>query len=127
MSLAFGLSCKGGLNTNLNEFDMLQNPGLAKELQNFEVDPDGGYRRINGYSNYGDTRPEGASKILGVTPYGPGVVACVDTSIYYTEDGSTWTQINVDTGNSGVLQSALSSQSVLDRPNQGQAQFSLMK
>jgi hypothetical protein len=57
MSLAFGLSCKGGLNTNLNEFDMLQNPGLAKELQNFEVDPDGGYRRINGYSNYGDTRP----------------------------------------------------------------------
>ena len=127
MSLAFGLSCNGGLNPNLNEFDMLQNPGLAKELQNFEVDPDGGYRRINGYSNYGDTRPEGASKILGVTPYGPGVVACVDTSIYYTEDGSTWTQINVDTGNSGVLQSALSSQSVLDRPNQGQAQFSLMK
>ena len=51
---AFGLSCQGGLNTNLNQFQMLQQPGFATELQNFEVDPDGGYRRINGYSKYVD-------------------------------------------------------------------------
>jgi len=127
MSLAFGLSCAGGLNTNLNEFDMLRQPGLAKELLNFEVDPDGGYRRISGYTPYGDTRPEGASRILGVIPYGLGVVACVDTSVYYTEDGTTWLQINRNTGQSGVLEANLSSQSELDRPNQGQAQFALMQ
>lgn len=49
MSQPFGISCKGGLNTNLNEFEMLKQPGLASKLQNFEVDPDGGYRRIQGY------------------------------------------------------------------------------
>lgn len=127
MSLAFGLSCTGGLNTNLNEFDMLKQPGLAKELLNFEVDPDGGYRRVSGYTPYGTTRPEGASRILGVAPYGLGVVACVDTSVYYTEDGTTWTQVNYNTGASGVLEADLSSQTELDRPNQGQAQFALMK
>ncbi len=36
---AYGLSCKGGLNTNLNQFEMLQQPGFATELMNFEVDP----------------------------------------------------------------------------------------
>ena len=127
MSLAFGLSCTGGLNTNLNEFDMLKQPGLAKELLNFEVDPDGGYRRVSGYTPYGTTRPEGASRILGVVPYGLGVVACVDTSVYYTENGTTWTQVNYNTGASGVLEADLSSQTELDRPNQGQAQFALMK
>jgi len=127
MSLAFGLSCTGGLNTNLNEFDMLKQPGLAKELLNFEVDPDGGYRRVSGYTPYGTTRPEGASRILGVIPYALGVVACVDTSVYYTEDGTTWLQINRDTGHSGVLEADLSSQTELDRPNQGQAQFVVMK
>ena len=48
----FSVSCKGGLNTNLNEFEILTNPGLATKLRNYEVDPDGGYRRINGYVQY---------------------------------------------------------------------------
>ena len=37
----FGISCKGGLNTNLNQLEMLASPGLATKLTNFEVDPDG--------------------------------------------------------------------------------------
>lgn len=127
MSQPFGFSCKGGLNTNLNEFDMLQQPGMAKELINFEVDPDGGYRRINGYSPFGTTRPEGNSRIHGVIAYGLGVVVCVDTSVYYSEDGITWIQINRDTGHSGVTEANLSSQAELDRPNQGQAQFVIMR
>ena len=72
MSQPFGLSCKGGLNTNLNQFDMLAQPGFATILRNFEVDPDGGYRRINGYSPLGGddaARPATGSKILGVIPY----------------------------------------------------------
>ena len=39
-SLPFGISCKGGLNTNLNQFEMLSTPGLATQLENFEVDSD---------------------------------------------------------------------------------------
>lgn len=49
-SQPYGVSCKGGLNTNLNEFELLSTPGSASQLVNFEVDPDGGYRRINGFT-----------------------------------------------------------------------------
>jgi len=127
MSQPFGFSCKGGLNTNLNEFDMLQQPGMAKELLNFEVHPDGGYRRINGYSHYGTTRPEADTRVHGVIPYALGVVACVGTSVYYSEDGTTWLQINKDTGHAGVIQADLAALAELDRPNQGQAQFVIMR
>ena len=54
-SQPFGLSCKGGLNTNLNQFEMLAQPGLATDLENFEVDADGGYRRINGFTRFGNS------------------------------------------------------------------------
>ena len=50
----FGISCKGGLNTNLNQIELLGQPGSATQLRNFEVDPDGGYRRISGFSQFGD-------------------------------------------------------------------------
>ena len=69
MSQAFGFSCKGGLNTNLNSIEILGNPGFAKVLENFEVDPDGGYRRINGFTAYGGAsaaRPNGSNAVLGI-------------------------------------------------------------
>jgi hypothetical protein len=65
-SQPFGISCKGGLNTNLNQLEMLAQPGLATKLVNFEVDPDGGYRRVNGYTAFGSTQPNGNNKILGL-------------------------------------------------------------
>ena len=94
---AFGLSCQGGLNTNLNQFQMLQQPGFATELQNFEVDPDGGYRRINGYTLYGGgsaARPNSSNGILGLFVYGDGLIACSGTNIYFSLDGTSWLQIN---------------------------------
>lgn len=127
MSQPFGFSCKGGLNTNLNEFDMLQQPGVAKELLNFEVHPDGGYRRINGYAPYGSVRPEAGVRVHGVIPYALGVVVCVGTSVYYSEGGNSWLQINKNTGQSGVTEINLAGLPELDRPNQGQAQFTLMR
>ena len=130
MSQPFGISCRGGLNTNLNEFEMLKQPGLASKLQNFEVDPDGGYRRIQGYRLFGgdsSTRPNGTNRVFGVMPYALGVVACVGTGIFYSEDGISWTQINYDTGASGALEANLSSLTELDRPSQDQAQFVVIK
>ena len=52
MSQPFGLSAKGGLYTSLNQLEMLRQPGIASLLRNFEVDTDGGYRRINGFSPF---------------------------------------------------------------------------
>ena len=91
----FGLSCKGGLNTNLNQLAMLGQPGLATKLKNFEVDPDGGYRRISGFSQFGDgTRPNSSNDILGLHVYADGVIACSGTNVYFSQDGDSWLQIN---------------------------------
>ena len=46
----FIFPCKGGLVLNTSTFTM--EPGQAFELQNFEPDIKGGYRRINGYSKW---------------------------------------------------------------------------
>jgi hypothetical protein len=130
MSQPFGISCRGGLNTNLNQFEMLKNPGLARKLLNFEVDPDGGYRRLQGYQPFGAesaTRPNGSNRVWGVFPYALGLVACVGTGIYYSEDGESWTKVNYNTGGSGALQGDLSGLTELDRPDQTQAQFALIK
>ena len=89
MSQPFGISCRGGLNTNLNQLEMLRQPGLATRLRNFEVDPDGGYRRINGFTQFGNTRPNSDNDILGLFVYGDGVVVCSGTDIFFSIDGST--------------------------------------
>ena len=78
MSQPFGISCKGGLNTNLNQLELLGQPGYAVALSNFEVDPDGGYRRINGYTAFGGgsaARPNSSNSILGLQVYADGVIA----------------------------------------------------
>lgn len=56
-----------------------------------------------------------------------GLVACVGQSVYYTEDGITWTQINYDTGAAGSLEVNLSGLTELNRPSQDQAQFAIIK
>ena len=47
---ALPFNCEGGLILNKSTFMML--PGEALELENFEPDIEGGYRRINGFSKY---------------------------------------------------------------------------
>ena len=46
----FSFSCEGGLVLNQPTFNM--QPGQALELQNFEPDINGGYRRIDGFRKY---------------------------------------------------------------------------
>ena len=46
----YTVACEGGLVTASNQIDLLRNPGVATDLQNFEVSVEGGYRRINGYT-----------------------------------------------------------------------------
>ena len=46
----FSFSCQGGLVLNQPTFNM--QPGQALELENFEPDIDGGYRRIDGFKKF---------------------------------------------------------------------------
>jgi len=126
-SLPFGVSCKGGLNTNLNQFEMLSNPGLATELENFEVDSDGGYRRINGFEPFGGTdatRPNSTNAILGLFVYADGLIVTSGTNIYFTLDGITYLQINrASVSASGDNYSTFTGRSVAARTNQTQCNF----
>ena len=123
----FGVSCKGGLNTNLNQFEMLAHPGTATKLRNFEVDPDGGYRRINGYSQFGDgTRPNTDNDIVGLEVYADGVIACSGTNIYFSQDGDSWLQINKDSVDAGGDNySTFTGRSTLARTSQDLASFAI--
>ena len=127
-SQPFGISCKGGLNTNLNQLELLGQPGFATELKNFEVDPDGGYRRVNGYTAFGNARPNSNSPLLGLAVYADGLIACSGTNIYFSNDGATWVQINrASVASGGDNFTTFSGRSVTERTNQGQASISIFE
>jgi len=119
----------GGLDLISSAYELLRTPNVATKLVNFEVALSGGYRRINGFTLFGEgssTRPESSNKILGIYPYGLGVIVCVDTSVYYSEDGITWLQVNKDTTSGGKTLAQMPGTAALDRPVQGRAQFIMM-
>ena len=126
-SQPFALACQGGLNKIASQLELLRTPGEATRLQNFEVSTTGGYRRISGYSQFGDgTRPNSSNAILGLHVYADGVVACSGTNIYFSQDGNSWLQINmasVDAG--GDNYSTFTGRSASARTSQGQATFAI--
>tara|TARA_R110002020_G_scaffold363160_1_gene575430 strand:- start:820 stop:2436 length:1617 start_codon:yes stop_codon:yes gene_type:complete len=128
-SQPYGVSCKGGLDTNLNQFEMLATPGIATVLENFEVDSDGGYRRISGFAPFGGddaTKPNTTNDIVGLFVYADGLVACAGTNIYFTLDGETWLQINRDSvAGGGDNYSTFTGRSTLARTSQTQCTFAL--
>lgn len=127
MSQPWGYSCKGGLNVNLNQLEMLQQPGQATRLRNFEVDPDGGYRRIDGFTPFGDTKPNGSEAVLGMAVYADGVIVCSGTGIFFSVDGEeTWMQINkASVASSGDDFGTFNSRSNAARTNQGRCTFAI--
>ena len=129
MSQPFGLACAGGLHTSINEIEALKQPGVATKLTNFEVDTDGGYRRISGFTVFGGgsaARPNSTNKIVGLQVYADGVIACSGSNIYFSQDGTSWLQINRDSvASSGDNHTAFTGRSTLARTNQGQSSFTL--
>jgi len=128
-SQPYGVSCKGGLNTNLNQLEMLGQPGLATKLLNFEVDADGGYRRINGYTDFGDTRPNGSNDILGLSVYADGLISCSGDGIFFSVDGEdTWLQINrASVASGGDNYTAFTGRSMDARTGQKQCSFTVFE
>jgi len=94
---AFPFVCEGGL--VLNQSTFIMKPGQALELENFEPDIEGGYRRISGFSKYVSgivpITSDSSEEILMVATFADKVVAARGTSIYQaTPGGSSWTSID---------------------------------
>jgi hypothetical protein len=82
---------QGGLVINQSTFAM--EPGLAVELENFEPDPKGGYRRINGYTKFNNNKvpyTSSSDEAVLMSAYFSGeVLAARGTSVYRTTGAST--------------------------------------
>ena len=127
-SQPYTVACNGGLVKSANSIDLLKTPGVARELRNFEVSIEGGYRRINGFTKFGSNQPSGsATTILGVMPYADGVIVCTSTNIYFTLEGTTYLQINKLSHSSGDNYSTFTGKSVTARTGQGQIQFAMFE
>jgi hypothetical protein len=91
-------ACQGGLVLDQSTFAM--QPGMALELQNFEPDIRGGYRRISGYTKWNSNIvPQDAAsteKVLMSAYFKGKVIAARGTKIHEAGKTGSWTQI--DTG-----------------------------
>ena len=131
-SQPYTVACNGGLVKSANSIDLLRTPGVARELRNFEVSTEGGYRRINGFAKYGGesaAKPTGGStNILGVIPYADGVIACAGTGIFFSQDGTSWLNVSRSSvASSGDNHTAFTGRSTLTRTSQGQISFALFE
>ena len=140
----FGFACFGGLDINQSQFVLQQQQaGTAVDLVNFEVDSDGGYRRISGFAPLGftsgrinnSTASDLSGTVLGLTAYGDGAVVAIDDDIYFGAEGFDASDLSIPyirinrTG--GVTPAASGGQnfstfnalSVSNRTNQGRVDF----
>ena len=108
MADEFGLSpfvfaCQGGLVLDQSTFVM--QPGMALELENFEPDVQGGYRRISGYSKWNSNIvPQDASaseKVLMSAHFNNKVIAARGGKIHEAGKTGSWTQIDTGRSNAG--------------------------
>ena len=94
----FVFACEGGLVLDQSTFAM--QPGMALELQNFEPDIRGGYRRISGYAKWNSNIvPQTASAtepVLMSAHFNNKVIAARGTKVYEAGTTGSWSQI--DTG-----------------------------
>ena len=98
----FVFPLQGGLVLDRSTFAM--EPGMALELENFEPDTSGGYRRIVGYSKWNTnvvpfTASETEPVLMSVLFKGQ-VVAARGTAVY--KAGTTGSWASVDTGRTGA-------------------------
>ena len=96
-------NCEGGLVLNRSTF--LMQPGEALELENFEPDIEGGYRRINGFRKYVNQQvPQTSSsgeKILMVANFADKVLAARGEKIFSSASTELGTKIVSTTGMTG--------------------------
>ena len=130
-SMPFSVPLQGGLNKSTNSLALLRTPGVATKLRNFEVSIEGGYRRINGYTLFGGdsaVRPNTSEDVEGLSVYADGVIAVVGNDIFFSQDGTSYLQINKDSVSaSGDNFSTFSGRSELSLTNLDQCEFALFE
>ena len=81
---AFPFICEGGLVANRSTFAM--QPGQAIQLENFEPDIEGGYRRINGYQKHIEQivphTSSSAEQVLMITSFANKILAARGEKIF---------------------------------------------
>ncbi len=93
-------ACEGGLVLDQPTFKM--QPGMALELENFEPDVRGGYRRINGYIKWNSNivpQTSSSSEAVLMSAFFPGnnkVIAARGEKVFEAGTTGSWTEI--DTG-----------------------------
>ena len=98
----FSVALVGGLVKSTNSSALLKTPGVATKLRNFEVSDEGTYRRINGFSLFGDTLPNSSEDIEGLVVYADGLIAVAGNDVFFSQDAeSTWLQLNKESVASG--------------------------
>ena len=130
-SMPFSVPLQGGLNKSTNSLALLRTPGVATKLRNFEVSIEGGYRRINGFTVFGGgsaVRPNTAEDIEGLSVYADGVVAVAGNDIFFSQDGTSYLQINkASVSGSGDNFSTFSGRSELSLTSIDQCEFALFE
>ncbi len=96
-------NCEGGLVLNRSTF--LMQPGEALELENFEPDIEGGYRRINGFRKYINHQipqtSDSSEKVLMVATFADKVLAARGEKIFSSSSTELATKIVSSTGMTG--------------------------
>jgi hypothetical protein len=94
----FVVKLGGGLVLDKDAFTLP--PGAATQLQNFEPDINGGYRRINGFAKFNSNivpqTSASSEKVLGVHVYKDQVIVARGTKVFKGGASGSWTEI--DTG-----------------------------
>jgi len=88
--------CSGGLVLDRSTFDM--QPGMALELENFEPDTKGGYRRINGYEKWNSNivpHTTLTSEVVLMSAYFDGnIIAARGEKVFKGGTTGSWTEID---------------------------------
>lgn len=99
----FVFGCSGGLVLDRSTFDM--QPGMALELENFEPDTKGGYRRINGYekwnSNIVPHTTLTSEVVLMSAFFDDNIIAARGEKVYKGGTTGSWTEIDSGRTNAG--------------------------
>jgi hypothetical protein len=103
----FPIEFRGGLISNLTPLQQGSNAvGSATILQNFEVNKEGGYSKIRGYSKYSTSQLAGSGSLLALKVISSGrIVAARKNSSnltqYYYSTGNSWSSIGTSAGTGG--------------------------
>lgn len=117
----FLVQLQGGLDTISDRTALFSTPGKAVKMINFEGGIRGGYRRINGYTQYSTASPDGLGILAVVAAHGyfDGCIAIQGGNVYFSADSLSWLQVNRDTGDTFVDEAALVALSILPRVTTG--------